>query len=99
MFVVYIVVIVFLAILIPFIPSLAMDMMAMMLVERPEDVDGWYSYGRLLQWKGYDVASVAAFRSTVILNPFHKDAWRRIGDLLSKLGDSEGAEEAYRLSI
>jgi cytochrome c-type biogenesis protein CcmH/NrfG len=99
MFVVYIVVIVFIAVLIPFIPSLAMDMMAMMLVERPEDVDGWYSYGRLLQWKGYDIAAVAAYRSTVILNPFHKEAWRRIGDLLAKLGDSEGAEEAYRLSI
>lgn len=91
--------IVFTAIIIPFIPSLAMDMMAMMLVERPEDVEGWFSYGRLLQWKGYDVAAIAAYRSAVILNPLRKDVWKRMGDLLTKLGDYEGAEEAYRLSV
>lgn len=99
MFVVYIVMIVLIAVMIPFIPSLAMDMMAVMLVDRPEDLEGWYSYGRLLQWKGYDVAALAAYRSAVLLNPLRKDVWKRIGDLLAKLGDYEGADEAYRLSV
>ena len=91
--------IVFIAVIIPFIPSLAMDMMAMMLVERPEDIEGWYSYGKLLQWKGYDIAALAAYRSAVILNPLRKDIWKRMGDLFTKLGDYEGADEAYRLSV
>ena len=87
------------AVMIPLIPSLAMDMMAIMLVDRPEDVEGWYSYGRLLQWKGYDVAALAAYRSAVLLNPLRKDIWKRMGDLLTKLGDYEGADEAYGLSV
>lgn len=90
---------VFLALIIPFIPSLAMDMMAMMLLERPEDVEGWFFYGKLLQWKGHDIAAAAAYRSTVMLNPLHKEAWRRIGDICTKFGDIDGADEAYRLSV
>lgn len=90
---------VFLALIIPFIPSLAMDMMGMLLLERPEDVEGWFFYGKLLEWKGYDIAAAAAYRSTVNLNPFHKEAWRRIGDLCTKLGDFEGADEAYKFSV
>ena len=91
--------VVFLALIIPFIPSLAMDMMGMLLLERPEDVEGWFFYGKLLEWKGYDIAAAAAYRSTVNLNPFHKEAWRRIGDLCTKFGDFEGADEAYKFSV
>ncbi len=94
-----VVAVVFLALIIPFIPSLAMDMMGMLLLERPEDVEGWFFYGRLLEWKGHDIAAAAAYRSTVYLNPFHKEAWRRIGDLCTKFGDFEGADEAYKFSV
>lgn len=94
-----VVAVVFLALIMPFIPSLAMDMMGMLLLERPEDVEGWFFYGRLLEWKGHDIAAAAAYRSTVLLNPFHKEAWRRIGDLCTKFGDFEGADEAYRFSV
>lgn len=90
---------IFLALTIPFIPVLAMDMMGLLLLERPDDVEGWFSYGKLLQWKGRDVEAAAAYRSAVKLNPFHKEAWRRIGDILTKLGDFEGADEAYKFSI
>jgi len=90
---------IFLALTIPFIPILAMDMMGMLLLERPDDVEGWFSYGKLLEWKGHDIAAVAAYRSTVKLNPLHKKAWKRIGNLLTKLGDFEGADEAYNFSI
>lgn len=90
---------IFLALTVPFIPTLAMDMMGMMLLERPYDVEGWYFYGRLLEWKGYDIAAAAAYRSTVNLDPSHKDAWKRIGNLLTKLGDFEGADEAYGFSV
>lgn len=90
---------IFLILTVPFIPTLAMDMMAMLLVERPEDVEGWFFYGRLLEWKGYLIAAAAAYRSAVILNPLHKEAWRRIGDVLKKLGDDEGADEAYMFSL
>ncbi len=89
---------VFLAITIPFIPLLAMDMMGMLLLDRPDDVEGWFSYGRLLDWRGHDIAAVAAYRSTVSLNPSHKEAWRRLGDLLMKAGDLEGADKAYEMS-
>jgi tetratricopeptide (TPR) repeat protein len=90
---------VFLALTVPFIPALAMDMMGMLLLDRPDDVEGWFSYGKLLQWKGHYIAAAAAYRSTVKLNPHHKDAWKRIGDLLTKLGDFEGADEAYKFSV
>jgi cytochrome c-type biogenesis protein CcmH/NrfG len=90
---------IFMALLVPFVPILAMDMMGMLLLERPEDVDGWFMYGRLLQWKGHDYAAAAAYRSAVNLNPFHKEAWKRIGDICTKFGDFEGADEAYRFSI
>ncbi len=89
---------IFLALTVPFIPTLAMDMMGMLLLERPDDVEGWFSYGKLLEWKGHNVAAAAAYRSTVKLNPFHKEAWKRIGNILTKLGDFEGADEAYRFS-
>ncbi len=90
---------IFLALTIPFIPTLAMDMMGLLLLSRPDDVEGWFFYGRLLEWKGYDIAAAAAYRSTVKLDPFHKEAWKRIGDVLTKLGDFEGADEAYGFSI
>lgn len=89
---------VFLALTIPFIPTLAIDMMGMMLMDRPDDVEGWFSYAKLLQWKGYDVAAAAAYRSVVNLNPFHKEAWKRIGEICTKLGDFEGADEAYKFA-
>jgi predicted TPR repeat methyltransferase len=91
--------IIFLALTVPFIPSLVMDMMGMLLLERPEDVEGWFFYGRLLEWKGHDIAAAAAYRSTVNLNPFHKGAWKRIGNLCIKFGDFEGADEAYKFSV
>ena len=89
---------VILVLTIPLIPALAMDMMGMLLLERPYDVEGWFSYGKLLDWKGHDIAAAAAYRSTVMLKPSHKEAWRKLGDLLTKIGDFEGADEAYRLS-
>lgn len=92
---VIIVVVIFLALTVPFIPILTMDMMAMLLVEKQEDVERWFFYGRLLEWKGYDIVAAAAYRSVIKLNPFYKEAWRRIGDILTRLGDSEGADEAY----
>ncbi len=96
---VIVVTVIFLALTIPFIPTLAMDMMGMMLVDRPNDIEGWYFYGRLLEWRGYDIAAAAAYRSAVNLDPFHKEAWKRIGNILTRLGDFEGADEAYSFSI
>ncbi|MFW9788289.1 MAG: hypothetical protein ACFFE1_11475 [Candidatus Thorarchaeota archaeon] len=61
MLVVMIVILVVLAFTVPFIPVLAMDMMGMMLVDRPWDVEGWIAYGKLLQWRGYGIAAAAAF--------------------------------------
>lgn len=90
--------VVFLALTIPFIPTLAMDMMGMMLMDKPDDVEGWFSYGKLLQWRGHDIAAAAAYRSAVKLNPFHKEAWKRIGDICTKFGDFEGADEAYKFA-
>jgi tetratricopeptide (TPR) repeat protein len=89
---------IFLVLTIPFIPTLAMDMMGMLLLERPDDVEGWFAYGKLLEWKGHNIAAAAAYRSTVKLNPLHKEAWKRIGNILTQMGDFEGADEVYKFS-
>jgi cytochrome c-type biogenesis protein CcmH/NrfG len=96
--VVIVITVVFLALTIPFIPRWAMDMMGILLQDRPDDADGWFAYGKLLDWRGHDYAAVEAYRSAVTYDPSNKDAWRRLGDLLTELGDFEGADNSYRMA-
>jgi Flp pilus assembly protein TadD len=97
--VVLIVLAVFLALTVPFIPRWAMYMMGMLLMDRPDDADGWFSYGKLLDWRGHEDAAAAAYRSAVKYNPGNREAWRKLGDVLTRLGDFEGADDAYRMSV
>ncbi len=90
--------VIFLAIVIPLIPSLVLDMMGQILVARPDDVDGWVYYGSLLEWRRYDEAAAAAYRAAINLMPNHREAWRKLGNVLTKLGDFPGADEAFRLA-
>ena len=73
-------------------------MVGNILQARPEDVDGWVYYGSLLEKRGYDEAAAAAYRSAVKLLPNHRDAWRRLGNVLTKLGDFAGADEAFKFA-
>jgi len=89
---------VFLAIVIPFIPSLILDMVGHILQARPDDIEGWVYYGSLLEKRGNDEAAAAAYRAAIKLLPSHSDAWRRLGNVLTKLGDFAGADEADRFA-
>lgn len=91
-------VMIFLAIVVPLIPSLVLDMMGQFLIARPDDIDGWVYYGSLLERKGYDQAAAAAYRAAIKLLPVHREAWRKLGNVLTKLGDFAGADEAFRFA-
>lgn len=91
-------VVVFLAIVSPLIPALVLDMMGQLLLARPDDIEGWVYYGSLLEKRGYNEAAAAAYRAAVKLLPNHRDAWSRLGNVLTKLGDFEGADEAFKFA-
>jgi cytochrome c-type biogenesis protein CcmH/NrfG len=88
-------IVVFLAIVIPSIPSLILDMVGNILQARPDDVAGWVYYGSLLEKRGNNEAAAAAYRAAIKLLPNHSDAWERLGNVLTKLGDFPGADEAF----
>ena len=90
--------IVFLALVGPLIPSLVLDMVGNILQQRPEDIEGWIFYGSLLEKRGYNEAAAAAYRAAIKLLPVHRDAWNRLGNVLTKLGDFAGADEAFRFA-
>ena len=73
-------------------------MVGNILQARPEDVDGWVYYGSLLEKRGYDEAAAAAYRAALKLGPVHRDAWGRLGNVLTKLGDLAGADEAFKFA-
>ena len=89
-------VIVFLAIFGPLIPSMILDMVGNILQARPEDVEGWVYYGSLLEKRGYDEAAAAAYRAAIKLLPNYREAWMKLANVLTKLGDFEGADEAFK---
>lgn len=91
-------VVIFLVVVTPFIPSLILDMVGHILQARPDDIEGWVYYGSLLEKRGYDDAAAAAYRAAIKLLPSHTDAWRRLGNVLTKLGDFAGADEADRFA-
>lgn len=91
-------VVIFLTVVTPFIPSLILDMVGHILQARPDDIEGWVYYGSLLEKRGYDDAAAAAYRAAIKLLPSHTDAWRRLGNVLTKLGDFAGADEADRFA-
>ncbi|MHA2025663.1 MAG: tetratricopeptide repeat protein [Candidatus Thorarchaeota archaeon] len=91
--------IVVLIVLAPFLPSFHLDMVGHFLQGRPEDVEGWVYYGSLLEKNGHEEAAAAAYRAAIKLLPSYKEAWFRLANVLTKLGDFAGADEAFKFAI
>ena len=86
----------FLLAIAPFIPSLVLDMMGQLLLARPDDIEGWVYYGSLLEKRGHDEAAAAAYRAAIKLLPNYREAWLKLANVLTKMGDFPGADEAFR---
>ena len=78
--------------------SIKIDMVGHLVQSRPDDYSGWFYYGTLLERGGYYIEAYDAFKKAVTLSPSYTEAWQKMGDLLTKLGDTTGAAEAYRFS-
>jgi tetratricopeptide (TPR) repeat protein len=65
---------------------------------RLDDHEGWRYYGELLDGAGYHLEALEAFKKAVTISPNYSTAWEKMGDVLMKLGDSNGASEEYRFS-
>ena len=78
--------------------SIMLDMIGQLIQGRPEDYSGWCYYGSLLEKEGYYLQAYNAFKRAVTLAPTYTQAWKGLGDVLTKMGDHVGAAEAYRFS-
>ncbi|MHA2377846.1 MAG: tetratricopeptide repeat protein [Candidatus Thorarchaeota archaeon] len=84
----------------PFIfPTLMIDAVSYVLAKRPDDYDGWLYYGQLLAKAGRYEHAVHALVTAVTLRPDLSEAWEKLGDVYTILGESERATEAYRLAV
>ena len=79
-------------------PNMLVVVLSQFLQARPNDSEGWCYYGQMLIKTGNDALAVDAFRKALAVQPDYSDCWRKLGDLLYRLGDLEGAEEAYRFA-
>jgi Flp pilus assembly protein TadD len=78
--------------------AIMVDIIGHLVQSRPDDYTGWCYYGTLLDREGYYIEAYDAFKKAVTLSPAYTEAWKKMGDVLMKLGDSTGAAEAYRFS-
>lgn len=80
-------------------PSLMIDMVSHFLASRPDDYDGWLFYGGLLARARRYKDAADALVTAVTLRPDLSEAWEKLGDVYTILGDSKRASEAYRIAI
>ncbi|TFG32882.1 hypothetical protein EU528_02090 [Candidatus Thorarchaeota archaeon] len=76
--------------------AIMVDIIGHLVQSRPDDYNGWCYYGTLLEGKGHLLEAYDALKKAVTLSPNYSEAWEKMGDVLTKLGDHEGAAEAYR---
>jgi Flp pilus assembly protein TadD len=81
-----------------FYRSIRVDIIGQLVQSRPDDYSGWCYYGTLLEKGGHYIEAYDAFKKAVTLSPNYSEAWEKMGDVLTKLGDSAGAAEAYQNS-
>ncbi|MFX1263788.1 MAG: hypothetical protein ACFFH0_00270 [Promethearchaeota archaeon] len=79
-------------------PSLMIQMISRILVNRPNDYDGWVYYGGLLEKARRYENAADALVTAVTLRPNLSEGSEKLGDVYAILGDSERAIEAYRLA-
>jgi cytochrome c-type biogenesis protein CcmH/NrfG len=77
-------------------PNMLVVVLSAFLGSRPNDSEGWCYYGQMLIKTGNELQAVEAFRKALAIQPDYTDCWKKLGDLLYRIGDIEGAEEAYK---
>ena len=78
--------------------AIMVDIVGHLVQTRPDDYTGWCYYGTLLEKGGYYLEAYDALKKAVTLSPTYAEAWEKMGDVLTKLGDIAGAAEAYSFS-
>jgi len=78
--------------------AIMVDVVGHFIQLRLDDHEGWHYYGELLDGAGYHLEALDALKKAVTISPNYSAAWKKIGDVLMKLGDSNSASEAYRFS-
>lgn len=96
---VVLVILVFAAALPYIFPTLMIQGVGFALNTRPGDHEGWTYYGELLAKAGNYDRAIHALKRAVLLRPDYSEAWQKLGDVYTILGDSEHAMEAYGLAI
>lgn len=61
----------------------------------PGNAKAEYERGLSLAARGNDQGAVAAFRAAVKQDPAMSAAWRKLGDVLARMGDAKGADASY----
>ena len=78
--------------------AIMVDVVGHFIQLRLDDHEGWRYYGELLDGAGYHLEALDAFKKAITISPNYSEAWEKMGDVLMKLGDRNGASEAYRFS-
>jgi tetratricopeptide (TPR) repeat protein len=78
--------------------SILVDVIGHFIQQRPDDSEGWLYYGSLLDRAGYHLEALDAIKRAVTISPNYSAAWKKMGDVLTILGDIDRASEAYRFS-
>jgi tetratricopeptide (TPR) repeat protein len=77
----------------------ALDILEPLARQQPSAAAVHYELGLALGAKGLGDRAIEALRRAVALKPEMPAAWRALGDLLSAIGDSAGADAAYAQNI
>lgn len=66
---------------------------------KPNDVEGWFAYGKEKMSQEQNSEALAAFDQVIKLDPQHYRAWINRGNVLTNLGQLEMAIAAYEQAI
>ena len=73
----------------------ALELLDPLVAAQPRSAAAQFERGLALAAAGRGDEAIVALRRAVELKPDHPDAWRLLGDHLTAIGDSEGADAAY----
>lgn len=79
--------------------DLALGLLKDLATRHPKWALAHYEYANTLSLLGRGEEAIAALRHAVAVQPDHTDAWRALGDHLTAIGDTAGADAAYARHI